>query len=203
MLTRFLSCLAVLLLAACAGPIVQPGGTMPPRDAVGAFRLEARFSVSHGAERHAGRLSWRHEAAQDELQLSSPFGQTVAELHIDRHLARLVTSDQRVFEADDVRQLTQDVLGYPLPVGELAAWVLGRASNGGRVDRDPLGRPAALSEAGWRVIYDYAQDDPAALPSQVTATRAGGPELRLRIDAWQQPDEGEGAGIRGGGARND
>ena len=187
---RFLLPAAALMLAACAAPLVQPGEPMPPRATVRDFSLEARFSVTQDAERHSGRLSWQHRGEGDELQIASPFGQTVAEISIGAGRARLVASDRRVFDAPDVQQLTREVLGYSLPINRLADWVLGRDGGSAttlRGARDQFGRPLAIEEDGWQISYDYEQDGAEALPASVFATRAGGPELRLRIEEWRVP----------------
>lgn len=184
---RLLLPLVVLLLSACAGPAGQVGDAMPSRAAIRDFSLDARFSVTHEAERHSGRLSWRHVGVRDELQLSSPFGQVVADVRIDAQGARLVASDRRVYEAPDVQQLTRQVLGYPLPIRGLAEWVLGREAAGGRMEKDALGRPRLIEEDGWQISYEYDREASDALPSLLIVTRSGGPDLRLRIEEWRAP----------------
>lgn len=187
---RVLFSLAVLLLAGCAGPATPPGGadgTFPPRSMVTDFSLEARFSVTGDGGRHSGRLSWRHVNGRDELQLSSPFGQVLAEIQLDRQKARLVTSDQRVFEAPDAQQLTREVLGYALPIQQLSDWVLGRQASGGQVKLDALGRPLQIDEGGWLITYEYDQDTADAVPGMLAVSRPGGPDLRLRIEEWRVP----------------
>lgn len=186
---RFLLSVAVLALAACAGPVARVSETGVARAAVRDFSLDARFSVTQDAERHSGRLSWQHRSEGDELQLASPFGQVVAEISIDRRRARLVASDRRVYEAADGEQLTRAVLGYALPVDRLADWVLARGRDAGhaRITADAAGRPQAMVEDGWQISYEYDHDDVDALPARLLATRSGGPELRLRIENWRTP----------------
>lgn len=174
---RFLfGLLLPLLLAACASPVVrhgQGGGSH--------FSVEARISVSNGNERFSGRLSWSHAPARDALRLVSPFGQVVAEIDAEPGRARLTTSDRRHFEATDVEQLMRDVLGYSLPLGQLADWMRGRPGDAARVERDTAGRLVSLAEGGWTIDYDY---DEGELPVRLTVIRPGGPELRLRIEEW-------------------
>lgn len=182
--------MAALFLAACAGPAVQQdngAAAFPPRSAVTDFSLEARFSVTSDGERHSGRLSWRHDGGRDELQLSSPFGQVVAEIQVDRQKARLLTSDRRVFEAPDAQQLTREVLGYALPITQLSDWVLGRQAEGGRLELDAMKRPLRMEEGGWLIDYEYDQAAADAVPGMLLVSRPGGPELRLRIEEWRAP----------------
>ncbi|MBW7903484.1 MAG: outer membrane lipoprotein LolB [Rhodocyclaceae bacterium] len=183
---RLLPLLPALLLAACAvAPPVADG--LPPRAAVGDFALEARFSLTHEAERHAGRLAWQRRGADDELRIHSPFGQTVAEIFIDARQARLLAADGQERTAPDAESLLREVLGYPLPITDLAAWVLARPRPGARIEADALGRPREIADAGWRISYDYEGETADALPSRLIVTRDGGPELRLRIEEWRAP----------------
>lgn len=169
--------LAVLSLAGCAA--------MPPsaarRDALDDFALEARFSLRYEEQNYSGRLSWRHVGGDDELLLASPFGQGIAQLTSGSRGARLTLSDGQVYTADDGVALTRQVLGYPLPVVQLADWVRGR---GTALAVDERGRPLHLRHDDWRIAYDYDSDDAQAPPSRLVAQRDDGAELRLRIDEW-------------------
>lgn len=184
---RYFLLLVLALLAACAGPGIQVAEALLPRTEVRDFSLEARFSVTHERERHSGRLSWRHGAGVDALQIASPFGQVLADIRIDNQQARLITSERQVFEAADVQQLTREVLGYPLPIDRLSVWVLARAGKNARVQTDSLGRPQGIQEDGWSITYEYDEEAADALPTLMAVARAGGPELRLRIEEWRTP----------------
>ncbi len=185
-MSRLLPCLLALLLAACAAVPPSAGG-LPPRGAVGDFALDGRFSLTHDAERHAGRLAWLRRGATDELRIYSPFGQTVAEIVVDARRARLSAADGQVREAADAEGLLREVLGYPLPLADLAAWVLARPRSGAQVVADAQGRPQQVVEGGWEIFYDYDDAAADALPSRLIVTRDGGPELRLRIEEWRTP----------------
>jgi outer membrane lipoprotein LolB len=182
-----LTCAA--LLAGCA--VMPP--VSPPRDALEAFRLEGRFSVRQDEQSHSGRLNWRHAADGDELLLSSPFGQGIAGIVATPGQAVLTTGDGRSFAAPDVASLTEQVLGYRLPLRLLCEWVRGRPAGADVLERDAPGRPLRLSFEDWRVEYAYDDDDPLASPAGIFAERSGVFELRLRIDEWRALRAGEDA----------
>ena len=96
--------------------------------------------------------------------------------------AQLVTNDGQTYAAATSELLTRQVLGYPLPLTQLADWVRGRASVA--FDVDDQGRPLRLRDDAWRIDYEYDSDDAQALPSRLVAQRSDGVELRLRIDEW-------------------
>lgn len=127
----------------------------------------------------------------NELLLSSPFGQGMAEIVTSESGARLTGSDGRVYEASDAETLTRQVLGYPLPLARLADWVRGWDAGARISERDVHGRPLRLHHEDWLIDYGYPGDDPQAPPDRIFAERAGGFELRLRIDEWNSPLPGQ------------
>ena len=64
---------AALLAAACAELPRAPGDAFE-------FELTGRFAARYRDEAASGTLAWRHRAAQDEVLLSSPFGQGLARI---------------------------------------------------------------------------------------------------------------------------
>lgn len=189
-----LALLGLFWLSSCAS-LAPPagGGVSPQRDTLRDFSLEARFSLRYEDKSYAGRLSWRHAGERDELLLSSPLGQGMAEIFGGSGHVRLQTSDGKSYVAADAETLTQQVLGYPLPLGNLADWVRGQAAGQGAEAAlpDAFGRPLQLRENGWRIDYEYDSDAPQAPPTRLFIERQGVLELRLRIDEWTSlPGEG-------------
>lgn len=175
-----------LCLGACASLLPpEESGALPQRDQLFSFTLEGRFSLRHEEKSYAGRLSWRHVGDTDELLLASPFGQGMAEIVSNAGGVRLNTSDGKSYAADDAETLTQQVLGYPLPLSQLLDWVRGRAPDGEFDPPDAFGRPLRLRQNDWRIAYEYDSDDPQALPGRLFVQREGVLELRLRIDEWR------------------
>jgi len=184
-LRSFVALFGALCLSACASLLPSPGAPLATqRNALQDFSLEARFSLRHEEKNHSGRLSWRHSGSKDDLLLSSPFGQGLAEIASDASGVRLTTSDGKVYAAIDAEALTQQVLGFPLPLDKLLDWVRGRSSGSASDALDTFGRPLRVRQDGWRVDYEYDSDDPQALPGRLFIERAGVLELRLRIDEW-------------------
>ena len=140
--------------------------------------------MRHENKNYSGKLSWRHQGADNTLLLSSPFGQGMAEITTSDGGARLTTSDGKLYTAANAETLTQQVLGYPLPLTQLTDWVRGRDNASGLAERDTQGRPLRLRYQDWRIEYGYDGDGPTAAPSRIFAERSGGLELRLKIDEW-------------------
>jgi outer membrane lipoprotein LolB len=170
----------LLLLAACAAP----GFVLPAADAD--FELAGRIAFRYRDDAGSGNIDWRHGERFDEMLLTTPFGQGIARLARADGEITLTTQDGREFKAADAESLTEQVLGFRLPLVGLADWVRGRpaakpAPGPVRERRDAAGRLTEFEQAGWKVSYlEYAD----ARPARMTLTFPG-LELRLAISAWK------------------
>ncbi len=179
---------ATLVLASCATqPAVAPQQGFDAALVEAPFTAGGRLSARHGADAVAVQFRWRHAPPRDELVVMSPLGQTLAELTGDASAQRVEvrTSDGRQDSAADWTTLTARVLGFPLPVAGLAAWLRAMPRPGApyTIEPDRDGRAGVLRQDGWEIVYDYP--DAAALrPSRL---RVSYPEFEIRIvvDTWQ------------------
>lgn len=181
-----------LVLAACAS---QPtlGSRQPARDELQRFEMSARFALrterpNEAAQNASGRLLWRHDGKGEQILVSTPLGQGIAEITVGSAGAQLRTSNGQIRRAADASNLLASVTGYSLPLAELPAWLLGHPSPAGTVSRDDKGRPLRLKDSGWRIEYDYIDDSAAAAPSRLIIQRDSELELRLRVEDWQPLD---------------
>ena len=167
----------VAFLAACAA---IPPETLPP----GSFALVGRVAVRYGDEAASGRLTWRHSGVADELLISTPLGQGVAEITRRDGVYTLIAASGERYSAADPEQLTRQVLGYALPLAGLPDWVRGRPEPGvAAVTRYDGDRLAELRQRGWLIDYSGGDERP---PKRVRLTR-GDLDIRLVIDEWQLP----------------
>ena len=171
-----------LLLTGCAAIEEQQA----PAGLIGdAFHVSGRVSVKYGAEAASGKITWQHDAAGDDLLFSTPLGQGVARIVRRDDRVSLTTSDKKVYQASDVETLTEQVLGWRLPLAGLPDWVRGRAAVGAPAQTrlDSSQRLAELRQSGWLVEFlDYKGQN--RLPALLRLSRED-VEIRLVIDQWQ------------------
>ena len=170
-----------LLLAACAAP---PRFSLPVQGAE--FEIAGRIAVRYRDDAGSGNIAWRHGTQFDEMLLTTPFGQGIARIARAGAEITLTTQDGREFRAADAESLTEQVLGFRVPLVGLADWVRGRAASKPAPEpalerRDAAGRLDELEQSGWKIRYlEYAD----ARPSRLTLNYPG-LELRLAISEWK------------------
>ena len=171
---------------------MQPGTALNTPSA--GFALNGRISVVYGSQNLSGKIEWTHAPVADEINLASPLGTQVARLQRDASGVTLTDSERNVHRAADAETLTQQRLGWRLPLAGLTDWVRARAASTEpqEMRRDAAGRLEWLAESDWRI--EYAYDDSGAalarLPRRLFMRyiKAAEPlEIRLVIDQWSVP----------------
>jgi outer membrane lipoprotein LolB len=184
---RGIAPLVLLLLAACAtAPVAPPVPAPGVLAADTPFAIDGRLSARRAGEAVAAHFSWRHAPPRDEFVVTTPLGQTVAEISGDSEAGRyeFKSADGRHDSAQDWAALTERALGAPLPVRGLASWILARPHPGTpySIEPDAAGRAAVLRQDGWEIVYAYA-DDAALAPARLQLVH---PEVEIRIVVLQR-----------------
>jgi outer membrane lipoprotein LolB len=180
----WLAAIAIAMLAGCAS-------LQPPPSVEGdklQFELQGRIALKYGEEGGNARIEWRHGEASDDLLIANSLGQGIARISRRGGNVQLLTADNKEYHATDAEELTQQVLGWRLPLAGLPFWVRAKAVDGrpARLQSDPSGRPAAIEQDGWRIEYLAWNGD---LPSRINFAHPGGNgavpiEIRLVVDRW-------------------
>jgi outer membrane lipoprotein LolB len=186
-LRRRLLFAACLLPAACAAPpprssVQRPGSPRPLRQQITGFTLAGRIAVRREQNRYSGELSWRHSLTEDNILISGPLGQGLAELVRDATGAHLTTAERREYSAPDLDQLAAQVFGFALPLSGMARWIVGNTDT---AQRDEAGQPQRAVADGWSIEYlDWEAESTNALPMLIEMRRDE-LEVRLKIIEWQ------------------
>lgn len=173
--------------AAIAPPAPLPEGTRSYADELTlAGRLSLRFPVEGKTQSVQGKFQWRQQRDNTDIELYSPLGQTLARITIVPGFATLEQSGGVRRAATNVDALTEDTLGWPLPVEGLRYWLQGfvRAADG-RLQAARPQAPEQFVSDGWQLSYPAWQPNGAmAVPKRVDAER-GDILLRIVIDDWR------------------
>jgi outer membrane lipoprotein LolB len=188
-----------LLSAGCANMTPQPtidAGLQSQRIYRNSIALEGRLTLRYQQNNENrsvnGSFVWTQTPKHTTLRLLSPLGQTIAVIEIAPGLATLTQSGQAPRSAGDVDQLTEQALGWPLPIAGLRDWLQGFAS-------DAAGKPFVAQEQtqddrntvttrdGWRIQYVNWQTTAAgSMPKRIDLERfteqAGDVAIRIVID---------------------
>ncbi|MFL9880737.1 lipoprotein insertase outer membrane protein LolB [Herbaspirillum rhizosphaerae] len=193
----------VMLAAGCATvapPESADSGPAVERRYNDSIDLSGRLSIRYEQDRREqavhGSFTWNQSARHIVLSLLSPLGQTLATIDIKPGIAVLTQSGKPPLSAADVDVLTEQALGWPLPVSGLRDWLqgFGRGADGKAFVAQPSRDTVRFTTRdGWNLSYGEWQDDAAKTeknrPKRIDLTRetkqAGPVSIRIVIDDWQ------------------
>src|SRR5258708_26801448 len=92
-------------------------------------------------------------------------------------------AEPKEYRATDAESLTEQVLGFRLPLAGLADWVRARPSGDAsfKDEKSADGRLQRLEQSGWKIEYlEYDGERPSRLPPLYP-----GIELRVAILGWK------------------
>ena len=159
---RLLWLAALVLAAGCAQ--LETRSTGQP-----VFELTGRLAARQGDEAFSGNVAWRHGVESDELLITSPLGQGVARIVRGPQGVTLTTAEPKEYRGEDVESISEQALGYRLPLRGLADAVRGAS-------------PAELERRGWKV--EIQERDADHRPTRLRLVYPG-VELRLAISEWK------------------
>ena len=133
---------------AFAGAVAPPA----PTRWAGRFSVTASEAGAERREEHAtGRFVLEARRGVTLLELATPLGQTLASASLRDGQASLVTAQGQRYEAESAEQLTEQVFGWRVPVGDLPGWLRGRLPHPSESED---GHPVAGHENGGSVRLD-------------------------------------------------
>lgn len=191
---RFLLILPALLLAGCAS--IEPASSLPPPEAywlhaeniagIRTFALTGRIAVLTEKKGFSGGMRWHHHDDGDEIGFYSPIGAQLGQISAGPAGVTLTTSDKKTYTAEDAESLTQQTLGWSLPMAGLPDWVLGRPAAGEAeiLAWDAAGHVQRMRQHGWDIEYpQYVETAGRQLPGKIVL-RSPQLDLKLVVEQW-------------------
>ena len=187
----------ILLLASCASltKVNVPANTasqalyqqhLKSISTIQQFTLKGRIGVQTDGKGFSGSLHWQHDHANDNIAFYSPLGSQVASISKTADKVVLEEAKGNSISAADAETLTQNALGWKLPLAGLADWSLGRPTRSADQDStwDNQGKLTTLKQDGWEIEYqNYVENNGIFLPSKILL-KSQKVNLKLLVEQW-------------------
>ncbi|WGL16445.1 lipoprotein insertase outer membrane protein LolB [Microbulbifer bruguierae] len=190
--------LAILLLAIAACSSQKPQPTPPTTQNSGAQsaaslqRWEAmgKLGVRSPKENGSANLTWQQANSNYRIHLSGPLGAGATIISGSPGGVSLQRGSEPAVFASNPAQLTEQIMGWPLPVTEMFYWVRGLAAPGAvsGQQKNTQGQLQSLQQSGWQLNFSgYQAVGPYQLPTKIKAAtnQAAGPvSVTVVIKEW-------------------
>ena len=186
----------VFYLTSCA--VIQPKTDLPSVNTsahqlhlaalnnIKSFALKGRLGVVTQQKGFSGSINWQHESETDDIDIYSPLGGKVADIAKNSAGVTLISQDGKRFKALDAESLTENILGFRLPLNGLSNWVLGKPgiSKVDALSTNEMGRLITLKQDGWDISYEnYMEINSIELPTKILL-KSEKVNLKIIIEKW-------------------
>lgn len=119
------------------------------------FAADGRMGVKVQDKGYSASFDWLREMGVETFDVNTPLGNTVGQLCADKQGFIAVDSDRKRYEAQTAAELSQQLLGYELPIEHLSVW-----ANGEWVANAPyrLNADGTLNQYGWTIAREANAD---------------------------------------------
>jgi outer membrane lipoprotein LolB len=151
-----------------------------------AFSLKGRLGVVTQKQGFSGSIEWQHQTTTDNIDVYSPVGGKVANIAKTPNLVVLTDQKGRTVKANDAETLTENTLGFRLPLNGLSDWALGKptASKIEASSWDAQGRLLTLKQDGWDIGFEnYLETNGTFLPNKIVL-KSEKVNLKLLVEKW-------------------
>ena len=182
-------------MVGCSSLQTLPSLTQTERSFHDNILIQGRFSVAYEQTNRPqsvqGRFQWQQQGQRIDIDLMSPLGQTMAKMSITPNSATIQPSGKEIKVAENVAELTEQTLGWSLPVAGMRDWLQGfnRSTTNQRQTASPSGNDQFDTE-GWHIQYvSWQQNTVSVYPKRIDLTRNSPRQhplsLRIIIDQWE------------------
>jgi outer membrane lipoprotein LolB len=152
------------------------------------FSLQGRIGVQTNGKGFSGSMQWLHNKTDDSIALFSPLGSQVASIKKTPDQFTLEDASGKSYTAADAETLTQEILGWRLPLKGLADWSIGRPTQSPIQNSlwNEQGALTHLEQDGWKIEYsNYQQQGSYLLPNKIYL-KSEQLNLKLLVEKWNQ-----------------
>ena len=138
------------------------------------FSIKAKFSYSFDSKGGSGRLIWRYENNQDEIDIFTPFNNQVAKIIYSANEKKIIDSNGKVLSGDDFDHYIQALFGKnisPDLFRHLITNHIERIKDLHKEDNQ-LNRATHFYNDEWKIVINaFKTQDKHTIPSKISISQ--------------------------------
>lgn len=146
---------ALLMLAACAQPHMAGKESWRAQTDIPDFAADGRLAVKMNEKGSYANFDWTYQNQVQTIDVNTPLGNTIGQLCQDQQGVLAVDSKGKKYQAATPQQLSEQLLGFALPVQYLHVWASGQWVANAPYQLLPDGR---LQQFEWTITRSLNTD---------------------------------------------
>jgi len=155
-------------------PAIEASQVIDEYRSIDQFSIKAKFAYSLDSKGGSGRLIWRYENNQDEIDIFSPFNNQVAKIIYSSNEKRIIDASGKVLSGDDFDQYIQSLFGKNISPDLFRYLITNQVDRikNIRKDENQLNRPTHFYNDEWNILITaFKTQDGFAIPSKISITQ--------------------------------
>lgn len=178
--------LAAFLLSACASlndpfeifkshtPSIETSQVIDENRFIEEFSIKAKFAYSIDSKGGSGRLIWRYENNQDEIDIFSPFNNQIAKIIYSTKEKKIIDANGKILSGDEFDHYIQSLFGKnisPDLFRHLITNHIERIKDLHREDNQ-LNRTTHFYNDEWNIVINaFRTQDKLTIPSKISISQ--------------------------------
>ncbi|MEN9750099.1 MAG: hypothetical protein RIR23_153 [Pseudomonadota bacterium] len=178
--------LAAFVLSACASlndpfeifkshtPSIETSQVIDENRFIEEFSIKAKFAYSIDSKGGSGRLIWRYENNQDEIDIFSPFNNQIAKIIFSTKEKKIIDANGKILSGDDFDHYIQSLFGKnisPDLFRHLITNHIERIKDLHREDNQ-LNRTTHFYNDEWNIVINaFRTQDKLTIPSKISISQ--------------------------------
>ena len=138
------------------------------------FSIKAKFAYSVDSKGVSGRLIWRYENNQDEIDIFSPFNSQVAKIIYSSNDKRIIDANGKVLSGDDFDRYIQSLFGKNISPDLFRHLITNHVDQIKNLHKDEnqLNRTTHFYNDEWNILINaFKTQDGLTIPSRISITQ--------------------------------
>ena len=154
-------------------------------------RISIQYQENDQEQSLHGNFEWQQNNNNIAIDLSSPLGQTIANITQNKDGASITEAKKPPRTAQNIEQLLRETVGWTIPVQNLKSWLQGFEAKELQqftpitsIDNN------TISSQGWQIRYaSWQEKETLTFPKRIDLSRytqeMGELKIRIVIDEWK------------------
>jgi len=152
-------------------PAIQASQVIDEYRSIDQFSIKAKFAYSLDSKGGSGRLIWRYENNQDEIDIFSPFNNQVAKIVYSSNDKHIIDANGKVLSGDDFDHYIQSLFGKNISPDLFRYLITNQVDRikNIRKDENQLNRPTHFYNDEWNILITaFKTQDGFTIPSKIS-----------------------------------
>ena len=138
------------------------------------FSIKAKFAYSVDSKGGSGRLIWRYENNQDEIDIFSPFNSQIAKIIYSDKEKKIIDANGKILSGDDFDHYIQNLFGKNISPDLFRDLITNHAERIQYLHREDnrLNRATHFYNDEWNIVINaFKTQDKLTIPSKISISQ--------------------------------